>query len=383
MKSSLNTSTYHVRCFTHPSQNFCHLSYVYAGLCALESTGLALVTYERPSESVNRALCPVAVWVEATDTRTNQERRIVFEMSDHSDWLATDLLSLCDVYFKRSYHAPHLECLSAELKARILPFGLIYPCKQANSSRRVLSSLLSGWTSDIVKSPTEFFRRILRWDLRSFLMSPRVSAFEHPPDFAAERAVHFQSRVWEPELLGPDSEEEVNQFRAKLIRLLKHEFGSSFDGGIVPTKYTRRNFANDLCRGGKRRCAYVEHSKKMLIGVYTRGLHHSIGFKLAEYLASSKCIIMEPLRHQLPTPLVPGRNYLDFSTPEECVQQCIKILNDREFANRMRTENWDYYQREVRPDRRIASCLVQAFRQSFSPHAQIIVAARSLCNRRS
>ena len=370
MNSPPNSPTYQVRCFTHPSQNFCHLSYVYAGLCALESAGVARVTYERPRKTANHALCPVAAWVEVTHPRTRQERRIVFEISDHSDRFSIDSLSLCDVYFKRSYYPPSLECLSSELKARVLPFGLIYPCKQANSTWHVLSSLFSGWMRELVRLPTELLKTVSRWDLLAFLMSPKVSAFEHPPDLPVERAVHFQSRVWEPELLGPDSEEEVNQLRARLTRLLKKEFGRSFDGGIVPTKYTRRNFPDDLSRGRKKRWAYVEHSKKMMIGIYTRGLHHSTGFKLAEYLANSKCIVMERLHHQLPTPLVPGQNYLEFSSPDECVQRCIQILNDPEFANRMRRQNWDYYQREVRPDRRIASCLAQAFRQSFSPHAR-------------
>ena len=105
-----------------------------------------------------------------------------------------------------------------------------------------------------------------------------------------------------------------------------------------------------------------------MIGIYTRGLHHSLAFKLGEYLASSKCIVTEPLRNELPSPLVPGKNYLEFSTPQECMQRCEQLLDDHDLANQMRRNNWEYYQREVRPDRHVLRCLERAFQPTVQTY---------------
>jgi hypothetical protein len=323
-----------------------------------------MVEFKQPASSAGYARSPVAVWAEVTDAKTREERKIVFEISDHSGLLVKDALSLCDRYFKRSYYAPDLNQLSPDLKGKIEPLGLIYPCRSAESTWQTLITLLPGWALNIVKSPAQGIRRLLDWELRGFLMSPEVAAFEHPPDLPVERSVHFQSRIWEQHSLGADSPEQINRPRVELTRLLKKEFGAAFHGGIVPTEGARRYCPNELSAQPKRRSAYVAQSKRIMIGIYTRGLHHSTAFKLAEYLASSKCIVAEPLRNELPIPLVAGRNYLEFSSPEECIDRCNQIIKDEALANQMRKDNWDYYQREVRPDRRIAYCLDHAFRNA-------------------
>ena len=364
MMSSTRLPAYHIRCFIHRSQNLNHLSYVHTGICALARQNFAAVEFKQPQSSAGYGLSPVAVWAEVTDTKTREERRIVFEISDHSNVFVNESLKLCDVYFKRSYYLPDLRQLSSDLRRKIAPFGLIYPCRSAESTRRTLSALLPTWALEIVKSPARTIRRLLSWELRGFLMSPDVAAFEHPPDFPLKRAVHFQSRIWEKESLGPDSPEEVNRPRVELTRLLKKEFGAAFHGGIVPTANAHRYCPDELSAQPKRRSAYVAQSKRIMIGIYTRGLHHSMAFKLAEYLAGSKCIVAEPLRNELPSPLVAGRNYLEFSSPEECIERCNQIMKDETLANQMRKDNWDYYRREVRPDRRIAHCLDQAFRKA-------------------
>lgn len=354
-------AAYHIRCFIHPWQNLYQLSYVYVGICDLASQNIATVEFRQPASSASYALDPVALWAEVTDTKTGEERRIVFETSDHSSLLVKDALKACDLYFKRSYYAPDLDHISLDLKDKVAPLGLVYACRTAESIWRTMSCLLPAWVSDVVRSPAETIRKLLRWELQGFLRSPDVRAFEHPPDLPVKPSVHFQTYIWDS--IAPDSPEQVNRPRVELTRLLKKEFGPTFHGGIVPTEGARPYCPDEVSAQPTRRSTYVAQSKQMMIGIYTRGLHHSTAFKLPEYLASSKCIVAQPVRNQLPTPLLAGRNYLEFSSPEECVECCKQILKDQDLAAQMRKDNWDYYQREVRPDRRIAYCLNQVFRK--------------------
>src|SRR4051812_32824231 len=102
-------------------------------------------------------------------------------------------------------------------------------------------------------------------------------------------------------------------------------------------------------------------SKRSLVGVYSRGLHHSLAFKLAEYLAASKCVVSPPFRNELPAPLVEGANYLQFQSVEQCVAQCQRLLRDADLAAAMRRQNRAYFLREVEPASHLRRCLDRAF----------------------
>ena len=356
---------YSVHCYLQPFQNLFYLSHVYSGLFLLDDQGIARVTFDLPPASHRAVLKPATLWAEVFNSRTREHRNIVFDMYDASDAFAGDSLEQCDLYFKRSYYSPDVWRLSPKLQAKVMPFGLNFPC-QTPRLMRLLAVLLPSWMLKSLRAPVETFRALRSNSITMLLTeNPRLSAFEHPPDCPLRRAVHFETRVFSQNDLGADSTDAVNRPRLELARLLKEEFGSSFDGGIVRTPYARQSYPAELSpHSNPRRASYVARSKQILIGVYTRGLHHSVAFKLAEYLAGSKCIVSEPIRNQLPTPLVAGRNYLEFSSPQECVERCRQILDGQELANQMRRDNWEYYQREVRPDRHVANCLERAFAAS-------------------
>jgi hypothetical protein len=50
--------------------------------------------------------------------------------------------------------------------------------------------------------------------------------------------------------------------------------------------------------------------RRGLGGVYSRGLHDSLAFKLAAYLAASKCLVAQGIVHAVPLPLVAGKDYM-------------------------------------------------------------------------
>jgi hypothetical protein len=86
-----------------------------------------------------------------------------------------------------------------------------------------------------------------------------------------------------------------------------------------------------------------------LIGIYSRGVHHSIAAKLPEFLAASQGIVTEPIRNELAVPLTEGLHYLPFATPSECVAACRRLLEDPMLASTMRRANHDYYIKYVEP----------------------------------
>ena len=361
---------FHISCFVQPLQNLFHLGHIYVGLCSLRSQGLAIVDFIVSKNPPGHLCDPVALWTEITDLHKRQQLRVAFELYDRSDVFVMGALTQADVYFKRNYYQPDLGNLPSELRGKIRPFGLNYPCHTAESLRATLSRVAADYSMRFLRSPLATARMIHRLELYYFLVGPDVSAFEYSPDQAVQRRVHFQTRAWDQESLGPDSHEEVNRPRVELSRLLRKRFGNSFLGGIVPTDFARRYCPNDLSNEPTRRPKYVARSKAAMIGIYTRGLHHSLAFKLGEYLASSKCIVTEPLRNELPSPLVRGENYLEFSTPQECMQRCEQLLDDPDLANQMRRNNWEYYQREVRPDRHILRCLERAFQPNVQTYPE-------------
>jgi hypothetical protein len=109
--------------------------------------------------------------------------------------------------------------------------------------------------------------------------------------------------------------------------------------------------------------SYARLLKRPLVTVYCRGLHDSVGFKMAEYLAASRAIVGHRPDSLLPRALVEGGNYLEFRHAEECVAQCDRLLRDRDLADAMRRSNWDYYIDQVEP----SALLMRRIEEAFGP----------------
>jgi hypothetical protein len=98
-----------------------------------------------------------------------------------------------------------------------------------------------------------------------------------------------------------------------------------------------------------------------LICVATTGLHGSIGGKFAEYVCLSKAILSEKLQYAVPGDLREGRNYLEFTTADECVEQAWRLFSDRALRNRLMCNNARYYNAWLRPDMLILNSLLTAY----------------------
>lgn len=354
---------YDIRCYTSPTQNLYHASHLFAGLCGLEEQGRIRVRFIVPSRAE-------AIYVGDELTVCLQVRRedngepvtLAVDLHDQSDTFATALLDECDLYFKRSYNDADVAALSDDRGRKVVPFGLNYGCRTRVSTRRVLAALGPHMAWDCLQSPAVAAARLnpRRSTIYQYLTSARERDFERKPAQQAEPAILFQTRVYKPEEIHPDDPTEVNEGRVTLVRALKKAFGPRFHGGLVPTTFAKERYPDAVSDAPSRQRQYLEWGKKCLVGVYTRGLFHSLAFKLPEYLAASMCIVTEPLRNRLPVPLVAGRHYLEFGTPEECVERCAELLRDSARAAAMRNDSWSYYRSHVAPVAHVAAILGQA-----------------------
>ena len=342
---------YEILCHLGHEQNLYHASHLYAGLCDLMEQGLARVRFNVPRKAEKLYVSDsttVCLTVRRPDT--GKDYLLVVDLRDRSDLLTMPLVERADVYLKRSYYEPDLLSLSPELKGKIIPFGLNYGCRTALSTRAVLNALAPRLALELLRSPRKTAQQLnpRRSILYQYLTTALESEFEQAPGEELEATVLFQTRVYEPEEIYPDDPVEINEGRVRLVRELKRAFGPKFRGGLVPTAYAKEHYPDAVSEQPTRQSQYIAWGKRSLVGIYTRGLFHSLAFKLPEYLAASKCIVSEPLRNSLPTPLVAGEHYLEFRTPEKCVKQCARLLEDASQAKELRRAAWDYYQREVK-----------------------------------
>ncbi len=307
----------------------------------------------------------VMVWLEAKKLADGCVKKVAMDLHDLSFQFYNEALEECDVYFKKSYYPPDIELHASAQGDKVRPFGFNFWCATDWSKAVVMRWLMRLYTRLALRSPSDAltrFRRELGY-YRVFMDGPTLRDFEQDPNKPLLRKVIFQTRVWRPEEVGSDSCEAVNTLRVETIRALKRHFGNAFVGGLVPTALARAEYADVLADKPSRRQKFVRWSKRMLVGIYVRGLNYSYGFRFAEHLAASQCVVAHPdgFRNPPPEPAQEGVHYLAFTTPEECVVQCQKLLEDEALARRMREANWDYYQREIAPSQHVLNCLRRAF----------------------
>lgn len=350
--------SYQVRADLETETAFIFAAKVCAGLFALERRGDIKFRF-----TVRRGSLATVhkVELEADCPVSGRTRSIAIDLQDQSYRFDRELLDRCDVYFKRSYHSPDLAGFSGELRSRIRPLGLNHAV--AGPESRLPMAI--GWTRSELAGlrPGQVVKSVPRWarELVWRARLPLSTAFEWPPDRKVEPAVFLQTRLWPPgSTMDPDLE-RLNTERAALVRALREAFGRRFIGGIMPSPFARTCSPDLLTNLPTHTRRYAKVNRRGLIGVNCRGLHDSTGFKLSEYLAAAKCIVSDPIRNELPEPLIEDRNMLTFRSPDECVAQCDRLLSRPDDARAMRRANWEYYRREVEPEAHMRNCLRSAF----------------------
>ncbi|UCG52575.1 MAG: glycosyltransferase family 1 protein [Candidatus Latescibacterota bacterium] len=370
MRASSNGHEFIVKCYVDPRQSFYYLSRVHAGLLELQRRGRIRLrlTFSKPVDGLTDDP-PWTPWLEVSNRRTGETRTAVIDLGDWSKVFALDALKNCDVYFKRNLFEPDLEHVPDTLRARVQPFGFNYACLARRQKRKILSRVVPGLLYVTLRSPNReypsFKKRLLH--LRQFLKSPPIESYEQSPHHSVDPIVFFHARVWpKPSYTDRDVEEETNRPRAELVRALKKEFKNRFLGGLAPNEHARRHYPDLISDYSGRRDEYIAAMRRALVAVASPHCVRTSSFKLAEYLAASRCIVCPPYPHRLPAPLIDGVNYLGFRTVDECIERCARLLEDRGMAEEMRLKNWQYYQTHVAPAQHMENLLSRVFEASAS-----------------
>jgi hypothetical protein len=261
-----------------------------------------------------------------------------------------------DVYFKRSLDpAKH----PAEHLRRLRPLGLIYEVWSNGFDRweaeRILTQVVPA------KTRAKNFANYAAKLAASWIGAgprPNVALTSAPPDPALPPRVLFMVGLWDPAhaaRLDPSRAPEfeaINRTRAGYVRQLRAALPGAFYGGVQRSAFARREAPDALLPDGgvasKRR--YLERVREYPICVATTGLHGSNGCKLAEYVSLSRAILSEPLQYVVPGDFAPGRNYLPFETPDECVRGALRLFHDGALRTDMMRANHAYYNAWLRPD---------------------------------
>lgn len=338
----------HVVVYIGPDHDLYHTSRVFTGLSALRRRRAISLRYEVPPAAERWLVAdPVVVCL---DIHCGTRRRVAVDLRDGlgRSWPIVDRV---DRYFKRAFYQPELAELPQHLAAKVQPFGLNYGCRSIDSALSVLARIGPA----LLRQGRSGLKRI-----RQYLSTPTSFVFEQEPDAPVEAKVMFQTRLWTEHEVPPDEVRPLNESRVEMVRALRAAFGAQFVGGLVPTSFAREHYPQELTPHPSRYVEYLRLKKRCLVSVYTRGVEHSLAFKLGETLAASQCLVSVPLRYELPRPLTAGENYLAFETPEQAIAACRRLLDDSALADKMRRANHDYYVREVEPAAHIANVLARA-----------------------
>ncbi|MDU0203792.1 glycosyltransferase family 1 protein [Paenibacillus sp. MAH-36] len=342
-----------------------HLYHIISGFILLERQGIIDLKVERlgkghperlPYNMIEARVNGIQVLYDLNDGYDNLLR----EGQDFVDFLDS-LLNKFHICFKRSF-SPHQ---NSKLKHanKMLPLGLNYMVTVPGNTAHFP-------TPEDPKK--EKIKKIIRMIPFSEYYNGRyyMNFFEGIPSLEKDPKILFMARLWDVEgdyagQLSSSKKEErryINEFRASCIRLCKKEFGPSFYGGVNSTGYASKYYADLIIDDKKvtKRNHYIERVKKSSICIATMGLHESIGWKFAEYVAASKAIATEELHYDVPGDFREGQNYLAFRTPSDCIDKIYRLKQDNEFRYKMMVNNYNYYHNFVRPDRIVFQSILAA-----------------------
>lgn len=289
------------------------------------------------------------------------EITIYYDLTDGHE-INMEELEKVDLYFKRSYLDSYIRSLGNSKSKKILVLGmnyLVFP----NSID--ISNIMRSLHFNSTKAKVSSFLKAL--NLPSIITnSPKLKNMEAlaSSQERENRKILFLTRTWSPYMNGVEDPElvEINETRANCIRALRKEFGNDFQGGFSDTEYTRKYYKDCIFENTKltRKNAYLNYIKQFPICIATTGLHGSIGWKLGEYVAMSKAIVTEKLQYDVPGNFKSGKNYLEFNTVDECIEQTLALHQNDAKRFEMMNENTSYYYKYLKPDALVLNSILQA-----------------------
>lgn len=351
-----------MKCTIHAYSTALHVSQLYTGFSLLARNGeinlkQRLSNYSHKGKPCMAHLGPHAL--NGLFVELNDDKVLFYDTSDRCD-LYEEALEVSDFYFKRSYLP---SAVQAGYTSAVFPLGLNYPLYSGTLCRYEWARFL-GRTDVFNNFPRGLLTRIA--ELASIKFLPRATSMYATPNPDQEPRVLFIARAWDPDNdpVGLSAERkadrrQINEMRARCLTLLKKELGSRFYGGFIRTDYAMDHFKDLLLENvsiSKQR-SYISLLHDYPICIATTGLHGSIGWKMGEYVSFSKSIVSERLGYVVPGGFEKDRNYLEFDTPSLCLEQAMRLVEDKHCRQQMLDANWHYYREHLSPDRLILRTL--------------------------
>lgn len=319
-------------------QLYCHIPHVSQILCGfneLDKSGEFNVVFEDNSVEAQRTYTDMSIL-----RVLYKGKVIIYDLMDGyiGPHMIKDLLENCDFYFKRSFSESKNEQFG-ELKNKMFPLGFNYHLTYRGNP------LNDG-----------FVKRFIKLFLKRESFNPFTKEkFECKPFFKdKDIKILFLTRLWDPkECVHENYIEErkkINEERIALIRALREKYGDNAVAGLNDSPLSRE-LAPDLIVSNKytKRKNYLKLMKNSDICIASTGLHGSIGWKTAEYVAAGKAIVSEPFNYKVTGDFVPDENYLEFSGIDQCLDAVDRLVSSPEKLYEMKLKNHEYYKRYLTP----------------------------------
>jgi hypothetical protein len=346
-----------------------HIQQLYSGFRLLQRSGyLRLSQQRRPAPVRYESDAPHLrdAGHAHLDVVVNGKLRLHFDTHDAEELVLAELRN-CDFYFKRSYLQAAVSSLPADLRGKVRPLGLNYRVLPDVTDPFAIGRALS--LSGLSMGTLGAIKQSLDVD-NQFGFQPRMSLMQAEPDLHADPNVLFSVAAYDPYDDPARAQEKIddrifiNETRARCIRLLKDALGPRFSGGFSHSRFAVEHYPDLVVPAGSTsQVNYVDALKSFPICVATTGLHGSTGWKLAEYVAFSKAIVSERLVYEVPGTFAPGKNYIEFTSPEECLNGAVRLIEDVALRQQLMQSNATYYRDYLRPDALVRNALRTALEQ--------------------
>lgn len=322
-----------------------HLEQIHAGLALLQRRGVIRLHYRLSPPPRGHAEPPMLSG-HRSQIRLVLDRFIVVHYDlDDSTAVSAAALSDADAYFKRSATQEQIR------GGEVMALGLNVPVRHASGvAASIERTAVNTWLRRRSGRHGHLQRRQMDWQY-----VPSIIELEHEPS-RVSRGVVFLTRAWDPEDSKNAEQAEhrraINETRAQLVRLLRENLGPDFVGGFEPDKYALGLYPDCAASAVtfKDKGKYLALLADSAIGIATEGLHGSLGWKMGEYVAASRAIVSEPIGAAVPGSFRETSNYLEFSSPEGCLQGVLRLRADDEMRWRMMQANRSYWRMCLRPD---------------------------------
>jgi hypothetical protein len=335
-----------------------HLSQLLTGFAMLARRGAIRLTQELQDIDYERPEAPSHLRHARREhllVIVNHSLRVYFDTHDGNE-IDPDAIRDCDMYFKRSFSP---SAVPSQFRHKVAPLGLNYEVYGDHFDLHELRRMLAfpAYATPRGKEFAAYLMRIAGLHFGIGMQLP-VSDMQAAPRLDARARVLFIAKAWDPAGVAgfsprkAEERETMNEMRAECISAMRARLGDRFLGGFQHDEFAARRYPKQLLQDSalSRKRTYLRLVRDSAICVTTTGLHGSMGWKLAEYVAFSKAILSEQLLYKVTGDFGEWNNYLSFSSSGECAERAQQLLGDLSLRRRLMNNNWTYYNAYLRPD---------------------------------